>query len=138
MMLGLLLAGLLLSSPTAALDALALRLDELAVRDARMVIEATGAARPVVILFADRHCYPCLQMVEVFVALRERPPQGIVLFLVDSQRADPVTALLLSRYGVWAVPMTVLVDRSGRVARKLYGYHGLSTLAAEVDRLAER
>jgi hypothetical protein len=138
MMLGLVFAGLLLSSPTASLDELALRLDELAVRDARVVIEATGTARPVVILFADRHCYSCLRMVEVFVALRERPPRGIAFFLVDPQRADPATALVLSRYGVWAVPMTVLVDRSGRVARKLYGYQGPSTLAEEVDRLAER
>ena len=138
MRLGLVFAGLLLSSPTASLDELALRLDALAVRDARVVIEATGAAQPVVILFADRYCYACLQMVELFVALRERPPQGLRLFLVDPQRADSATALLLSRYGVWAVPTTVLVDRSGRVARKLYGYQKPSTLTEEVDRLAER
>jgi thioredoxin-like negative regulator of GroEL len=104
----------------------------------RVVIEATATARPVVIRFADRHCYACLQMVGVFAALRERPPQGMRLFLVDPQRADPGTALLLSRYGVWTVPMTVLVDRRGRVAGKLYGYQKPSTLREHLDRLAER
>lgn len=137
-MRSLVFALLLISSSAGSLDELAVRLDELAVRDARMVIEASGTARPLLILFADRHCYQCLQMVEVFTDLRERSPGGIALFLVDPQRADPATALLVSKYGVWATPMTVLVDKTGRVARKLYGYQRLSTLAQEVDRLLER
>ena len=137
-MRGLVFAVLLTSASTGSLDELAVRLDELAVRDARVVMEATTAARPVLVLFADRHCYACLQMVEVFMGLRDRSPQGVALFLVDPQRADPATAFLVSRYAVWATPMTVLVDRSGRVVRKLYGDQGLSTLAQEVDRFVER
>lgn len=137
-MLSLVLAAFLLATPSSTLDELASRLGEVAVRDVRVVIEATRNTGPALIVFADRHCYSCLQMVEVFVGLRERSPQAIALFFVDPQRADPATAFLVNRYGVWASPMTVLIDRTGRVVRKLYGYQNLSTLAKEIDRLMER
>ena len=137
-MVGLVLAALLVGMPGSSLQDLAAQLDQLAVRDARVVIEATGAGRPTLILFADRHCYSCLQMIEVFAGLRERSPQGTVLFLVDPQRADPATALLLTRYGVWVTPMTVLIDRTGRAVRKLHGYYELPALLQELGRLVER
>jgi len=137
-MLGLALALLMVASPASSLDDLAARLEELAVRDARIVLDASRTAGPILIVFADRHCYPCLQMVEVFAGLRERFPRGISLFLVDPQRADPATALLLSRYAIWATPMTVLVDKSGRVTRKFYGFQELPALAKEADRLLGR
>lgn len=118
-----------------SLGDLAVRLDRLAVRDARVVIESTRAGTPTLILFADRHCYTCLRMIEVFSNLRERAPQGAALFLVDPQRADPATALLLTRYRVWVTPTTVLVDRTGRTVRTLHGYYELPALLQELDRL---
>jgi thiol:disulfide interchange protein len=102
------------------------------------VIQQVGAGRPTLILFADRHCYTCLQMIEVFAALRERAPREAALFLVDPQRADPATALLLTRYGVWVTPTTVFIDRTGRAVRTLHGYYALPALLQELGHLADR
>lgn len=112
----------------------------------------TGADEVTVINFWATWCVPCLKEIPELVALaHEHGSDGVrvVGIALDSGDPEDVAAfavghgmdyrVLLARYawaqrhfGVFGLPVTLIVDRGGTVRRRLVGPHTLAQFAAAI------
>ena len=121
-----------LAAEGADLDA---RLDALIFKEPTRIQEIIANGRPSLLVFTDHHCAACLSMVPIVERLVRAYQGRANIITIDPQDPHLAVRLLSAKYGVWATPMIVLLDRSGAVGKKRYGPQLEKTLAADLDRL---
>lgn len=87
--------------------------------------------RPTLLYFRSDSCAPCVTQAHYLQAL-ERKYSG----RVDIQKVDAdVEPELASRYGIFTLPTTLIVDRSGEVRHINYGLTATGKLAQQLEKV---
>jgi peroxiredoxin len=113
-----------------------------------------GGQKIVVVNFWATWCGPCRREIPDFnevysryrdrgveilgVSVDESPETVVPDFMKDNPMTYPVLAgspELTFRYGVRGLPTTFIIDRSGRVAKKIVGMTAASTLETALNKL---
>jgi thioredoxin-like negative regulator of GroEL len=90
---------------------------------------ATSNARPVLLYFHSVACAPCVTQEQQLQKVSERFTRTLTIERIDAS-ANSETA---SRYGVFTVPTTLLLDPTGQVKHINYGLADAGKLARQVE-----
>lgn len=94
---------------------------------------ARGSHRPALLVFTSPTCAPCkLQQMPIVERLMGGWGDRVSLQVIDVTE-QPDTA---SRFGVWSLPTTIVLDAAGRVAAINQGVAGEAKLREQVERAA--
>ena len=97
-------------------------------------VAAAGEAttgRPTILYFRSDHCAPCAAQGRYVDQLAAQLGEAIAIRKIDAER-EADTA---SRFGVFTVPTTLIVDAAGQVRHANYGLADSTKLAAQLRRL---
>jgi thioredoxin-like negative regulator of GroEL len=90
------------------------------------VADATG--RPTILYFRSDHCAPCATQSRYLDQLAGQLGETIAVRKIDAD----TDADLASRFGVFTVPTTLVVDATGNVRHANYGLADSGKLAAQL------
>lgn len=92
---------------------------------------AAGSLEPRLLYFRSDYCAPCVTQMHHLDALRDRYENRLVIEKIDVEtEADKA-----SRYGVFTLPTTLVLNRQGDVAYINYGLTGAAKLTRQVERV---
>jgi thioredoxin-like negative regulator of GroEL len=102
-------------------------------RRASAAAVTTGAAagRPTILYFRSDHCAPCAAQSRFLDQLSAQMGDAIAVRRIDAEQ-DAATA---SRFGVFTVPTTLVVDAAGQVRHANYGLADAGKLTAQLRHL---
>ncbi len=111
---------------------LVFRLDHL--RRASRITRPAGrpAGKPTLLYFRNDACAPCVAQARYVQQLQAQFGDALVVEKVDADMDEAVAA----RYGVFTLPTTLIVDRSGQVRHANYGLTDARRLARQVAGLS--
>lgn len=97
----------------------------------RLQPETGRAGRPRLLYFRSDYCAPCLTQARFLEELPNRLRQRVTIEKIDVEREDETA----SRYGVFTLPTTLLLDDEGRIRHVNYGLADAGKLARQVEGL---
>lgn len=102
-------------------------------RRASKVNDTTPAPikRPTLLYFRSDSCAPCVTQAYYLQALERNYGSRITIQKVDAD----VEPELASQYGVFTLPTTLIVDRSGEVRHINYGLTATNKLAQQLEKV---
>jgi thioredoxin 1 len=92
---------------------------------------ARPAGKPALLYFLSDACVPCLAQARFVQQLQAQFGDAIVIEKVDADKDQAAAA----RYGVFTLPTTLIVDRSGQVRHANYGLTDARRLASQLNGL---
>jgi thioredoxin-like negative regulator of GroEL len=90
-----------------------------------------AAGRPTILYFRSDHCAPCATQSRYLDQLAGQLGDAVAVRKIDADAEGE----LASRFGVFTVPTTLVVDAAGQVQHANYGLADLGKLTAQVNRL---
>lgn len=94
-------------------------------------VETVGSAQPTVLYFGSDHCAACPAQARYLQQLADQWRDRVTIRKIDAElETDKAT-----RYGVFTLPTTILVDGSGAVREVNYGLTPAQKLSEQVARL---
>ena len=102
-------------------------------RRARRValVTATASDRPTVMYFRSDSCAPCRTQAHYLQDLEESYGSRLAIQKIDAD----VQKDLAGRYGVFTLPTTLVLDRSGQVKYINYGLTATTKLAQQMEKV---
>jgi thiol-disulfide isomerase/thioredoxin len=93
--------------------------------------DLTPVDRPTLLYFRSDSCAPCVTQAHYLQALEGRYGSRVTIHKVDAD-LEPELA---SRYGIFTLPTTLIVDRSGEVRHINYGLTATKKLAQQLEKV---
>ena len=87
--------------------------------------------RPTLLYFRSDSCAPCVTQAHYLQALEHKYGSRVTIQKVDAD-VEPEIA---SRYGIFTLPTTLIVDRSGEVRHINYGLTATGKLAQQLEKV---
>jgi thiol-disulfide isomerase/thioredoxin len=110
---------------------LVFRLDHLRRASRATAAVARPAGKPALLYFRSDACAPCVAQARFVQQLQTQFGDAIVVEKVDADKDQAVAV----RYGVFTLPTTLIVDRSGQVRHANYGLTDARRLASQLNGL---
>jgi thioredoxin 1 len=107
------------------------RLDHLRRAGRATAAAARPAGKPALLYFRSDACAPCVAQARFVQQLQTQFGDAIVVEKVDADKDQAVAV----RYGVFTLPTTLIVDRSGQVRHANYGLTDARRLASQLNGL---
>jgi thiol-disulfide isomerase/thioredoxin len=107
------------------------RLDHLRRAGRATAAAALPAGKPALLYFRSDACAPCVAQARFVQQLQTQFGDAIVVEKVDADKDQAVAV----RYGVFTLPTTLIVDRSGQVRHANYGLTDARRLASQLNGL---
>jgi thioredoxin 1 len=87
--------------------------------------------RPTLLYFRSESCGPCVTQAHYLQALERNYGGRVTIQKVDAD----IEPELASRYGIFTLPTTLIVDRSGEVRHINYGLTATNKLASQLEKV---
>lgn len=87
--------------------------------------------RPTLLYFRSDSCAPCVTQAHYLQALEQGYGSRVTIQKVDAD----VEPELASRYGIFTLPTTLIIDRSGEVRNINYGLTATKKLAGQLEKV---